>query len=465
MDDLERGLRSRLQNLAAAVPVSERPVQRVRATGPVARRGAGYPLLAAVAVVVIVVAGALLAGRGSTPATTPTASVPTASAIVPSPSGSPSASVPSSAGRAYLRVKILVEEPCPQTEGGACGYSASLQGSNGQTQEVPTSGDDVAINPGDYELTLEAHAGAGAAGAGSPSPDQVAATCDASFTATEGGPVVVAYAIFRSESCVVEVDDGEPLPSPTATRPPADVPLPYPEGCPAYGLSPRRCAYIVDWALAGAGLAGQPAGIELLGDPACDDQPTPCGVTRFGADFVVRVRVTPAGGEATDYPVFCGPLGWTSLLCADTPHIRITSVTMGGYFDIPCGPDGTPDECASPVPSIAPKAAAEAVPLKVPSLVIPIGHVGEYAIDVGEAVLPNGILSEASATLADDTRTDVLIPDGIFLEVVGEDGTPIGNIYDHGWRPGTEQVHVRLVFTVESFDPGATLEITDLVVR
>jgi hypothetical protein len=461
MDDLERGLRSRLQNLAAAVPVSERPVQRVRATGPVARRGAGYPLLAAVAVVVIVVAGVALTGRGSTPASTPTQPVPTASTVAPSPSASPTASV-QPAGGAYLRVNLLVEEPCPQTEGGRCQYTARLRDPDGQTQEVATSGDPVSIDPGRYDLTLEARLGTDVV---APIPHPLEASCHASFDAPDGGPAAVAYAVFRHGACVVEVDDGKPLPSPTATRPPAGVALPYPEGCPAYGLSPRRCAYIVDWALAGAGLAGQPAGIELLGDPACDGHPTPCAITRFGAAFVVRVRVTPAVGEATDHSVFCGPIGWNSLLCTDTPHIRISSVTMGGYFDIPCGPDGTPDECASPVPSIAPKAAAESVPLKVPSLVIPIGHVGDYAIDVGEAVLPNGILSEASATLADDTRTDVLIPDGIFLEVVGEDGTPIGNIYDHGWRPGTEQVHVRLVFTVESFDPGATLEITDLVVR
>lgn len=39
------------------------------------------------------------------------------------------------------------------------------------------------------------------------------------------------------------------------------------------------------------------------------------------------------------------------------------------------------------------------------------------------------------------------------------------NAYDHGWRAGTERVHVRLVFSVESFEPGTTLTITDVVVR
>ena len=80
-------------------------------------------------------------------------------------------------------------------------------------------------------------------------------------------------------------------------------------------------------------------------------------------------------------------------------------------------------------------------------------------------MLPNGILSEATATLPDDVRTDVLIPEWIMLEVIGNDGLPLRNIYEHGWRPGTERVHVRLVFTVESFEPGASLEITNVVVR
>ena len=119
----------------------------------------------------------------------------------------------------------------------------------------------------------------------------------------------------------------------------------------------------------------------------------------------------------------------------------------------------------NPVPTIAPSAEAKAVPLSVPSLTIPIDHTGAYVVDVGDAILPDGILSDASATLANDRRVDVLIPQGIQLEIVGEDGQPLVNLYTHGWRAGTERVHVRLVFTVESFEPSSTLEITNVVVR
>jgi hypothetical protein len=157
-------------------------------------------------------------------------------------------------------------------------------------------------------------------------------------------------------------------------------------------------------------------------------------------------------------------MGDTSLLCTDTPWIRVNS-PMSGYHDVPCGAEPAPGGCASPVPTIAPSAAGKAVALRVPAVTITIDHAGTYAVDLGDAVLPNGILTRASAMLADNRRADVLIPKGIRLEVVGEDGKLLLNAYDHGWRPGTERVHVRLRFAVESFDPGATLEITDVLVR
>jgi hypothetical protein len=235
----------------------------------------------------------------------------------------------------------------------------------------------------------------------------------------------------------------------------------YPDECPTYGLSPRRCAFVVDWALREAAVAADEATVELLCDPDCPDNPADCVRTTM---FVVRVRVTPDDGPASDHSVFCGVGGERSFLCTETPQIAI-STTIDGYYGLPCGEDGAPESCASPMPSIAPSAAAMAVPLRVSSLTIPIDHTGRYVVDVGDAVLPNGILSESTASLSDDMRTDVLIPEWIWLEVIGEDGRPLYNIYEHGWRTGTERVHVRFVFTVEGFEPGSSLEITNVVVR
>ena len=45
------------------------------------------------------------------------------------------------------------------------------------------------------------------------------------------------------------------------------------------------------------------------------------------------------------------------------------------------------------------------------------------------------------------------------------DGKPFHNVYEHGWRDGLERVEAVLVFDVKRFDPGATVEVRDVVVR
>ena len=45
------------------------------------------------------------------------------------------------------------------------------------------------------------------------------------------------------------------------------------------------------------------------------------------------------------------------------------------------------------------------------------------------------------------------------------DGKRILNIYDHGWREGTERAKAALVFDVFRYDRGATLAIRNVVVR
>jgi hypothetical protein len=260
-------------------------------------------------------------------------------------------------------------------------------------------------------------------------------------------------------------DSSIPGPSRTAsvalTLPPDGAALPYPDGCQAYRLSARRCAYIVEWAAGEADLQVDQATIQLLGDPACEGQTT-CVATRT-TKFVVRVRVISAGGSSTDHPVFCGVGGEASLLCTETPTISV-SVPTSGYHDVPCGGEDGNGPCASPVPTVDPDVAPRGSPLVVPRVDVPIDHVGSYVIDLGDAILPNGILSVTSATLSNNKRLDVLVPEGVRLEVLGDDGKPLQNVYVQGWRPGTERVHARLVFTVEEFDPGAVLAFTELVV-
>ena len=119
-------------------------------------------------------------------------------------------------------------------------------------------------------------------------------------------------------------------------------------------------------------------------------------------------------------------------------------------------------------PSITPEALAQAISLRIPRLDIPVDHTGRYEVPVGEARLPNGILTSADFALVEPWPAGVSILDGgVRLEIraLDDGGTPIRNIYEHGWRPGTERVEAVLVFNVAHFDPGATLGVKDVVVQ
>jgi hypothetical protein len=172
----------------------------------------------------------------------------------------------------------------------------------------------------------------------------------------------------------------------------------------------------------------------------------------------VELLVTLADGSVHPATIFCVGIP-DDPGCFDDPHLTATSVTHGGYHDTPEG--------ASPVPSAAPDALAEATELRIDQLDITIDHVGRHEVRLGEARLPNGLLTTADFQLVDDWPSDVTILDrAVGLEVRSlSDGEPIWNIYEHGWREGTERVEAVLVFNVFRFEPGAKLSIQDVVVR
>jgi hypothetical protein len=145
--------------------------------------------------------------------------------------------------------------------------------------------------------------------------------------------------------------------------------------------------------------------------------------------------------------------------CVDDPHLIFSSVSQGGYHDVPEG--------SSPVPSAAPDALAEATELRIDRLDISIERTGLHEIVLGEARLPNGLLTTADLSLVDVWPSDLSIVDGrVSLEIRSmSDGQTIRNIYEHGWREGIEGVEAVLVFDVIWFEPGAKLSIQDVVVR
>lgn len=145
--------------------------------------------------------------------------------------------------------------------------------------------------------------------------------------------------------------------------------------------------------------------------------------------------------------------------CVNDPHLTMNSVSQGGYHDVPEG--------SSPVPSAAPDAIEMATGLRIDRLDIPIERTGHHEIVLGEAWLPNGLLTTADLSLVDVWPPDLTIVDGrVSLEIRSmSNGQTIRNIYEHGWRDGIEGVEAVLVFDVFRFEPGAKLSIQNVVVR
>ena len=238
----------------------------------------------------------------------------------------------------------------------------------------------------------------------------------------------------------------------------------FPAGCADFQITDRQCAFIVDRLAERLGVdRSSVREIQLLGDPGCGTDPgVLCARTMA---FVVRVRFVGDDGSAVEDSQFCGVGGDVDLGCTDPPAIRLSAPMLDGYQDVPCAGE-PPDGCASPVPTIDPAVAGDGKPLRIAAIDVPLDHVGVYSIPLGDAVLPNGMLAETTFALVDARQTNFVLEDGVVrLIVAGPDGQPIWNVYEQGWRDGTETVDVRLEFEVRAAEPGAVLQVRDVVVR
>ncbi len=246
--------------------------------------------------------------------------------------------------------------------------------------------------------------------------------------------------------------DIEPIFRDREMRPPADA-------CRRLAFSPRRCDAVVAQAIEGAGVAPADVANVELGRPD--------GVKRgLSGSLAALARLHLADGRTIDHEVWCvGILSETRPWCVDDPQIWLH---QGANHDVPCSGDqdgAVPEGCATPI-TLDPEAVAQARPLRVPSLDVPIG-VGHHEIPLGKALLPNGFLEEARFALGDLSPDDVYVPEGIFMVVTSTDPDRpgFGNAYDRGTFPGVEEVTASLVFDVAAAPPGAILQIRDVVVR
>jgi len=231
--------------------------------------------------------------------------------------------------------------------------------------------------------------------------------------------------------------------------------------------SAERCLAITEAAAESLGLdPGRLASIAIVPDPnvqIVDGQRT---IVIYGGATPIFVEVTLIDGSTMPTSLCGGIPGGAA--CTDDPHLSTQGLVPGdGYRDIPCTGD-PPTGCATPLPRIDAKARAEARPIVVKRLEVPIDHVGGYEVDLGEGSIPNGILTRASYTLGDDWPDHASIANyTVRLEVrsLEPDGQPFQNYYEHGWRAGTERIRAVLVFSVTRFDPGAVLDVRDIVVE
>jgi hypothetical protein len=248
--------------------------------------------------------------------------------------------------------------------------------------------------------------------------------------------------------CSLSADSGEPTPC-------------------AELYSDARCLAMIDKAATDLHLTrADIVAIDVIPEPVLLDSNGNRILRTVSGGPRIDVRVTLTTGATSVVSMGCIGVAMQPV-CVDEPQLRAPDIIGSGYHDVPCAGE-PPDGCATPVPTAAPEAAAAAVALRIDRLDIPIDHVGDYDVRLGEARLPNGLLTEGSFAFVDDWPSDVTILEGrarLVVRSLEPNGRPFVNVYEHGWREGTEQVAAFLVFHVDRFDPGARLAIRDVVVR
>jgi hypothetical protein len=231
----------------------------------------------------------------------------------------------------------------------------------------------------------------------------------------------------------------------------------YPEACSTLSFSDVQCDAIVARAMKDAHVVADD--ISAVRFVRFDDDQH----ETLGGVQIARVELVLADGRRVTEDIWCIGVGSDSdRVCRTDAHVVLHA---GLDRDVPCAGE-PPAGCATVPPSPAPASVAAASPLVVASLLVPLDHVGRYEIDVGSATLPDGALSERSATLVEPQPATYWIDRGVRLEVRPDlpGRPPIGSIYRDRFD-GPEPVHAYLVFEVVEVRPGAVLKVADIVVR
>lgn len=227
----------------------------------------------------------------------------------------------------------------------------------------------------------------------------------------------------------------------------------YPGSCAEWDFPERQCEAIVDEAVRVSGVdPNDVAELWLL--------PFEREIT-FGGGQIALVGIELADGKVVEGKITCAGLA-IGPVCNPEAEIRVVA---GIDRDVPCSGEA-PLGCATLPPTPPPEAVAEATPLRVATLEIPIDHAGRYEVAVGKATLANGNLEERSMWLANARPDEFWIDEGVRLDVRPDDPArpTVGSVYREPFD-GSEPVTVFVVFEVTDFDEPATLQLRDIVVR
>lgn len=227
---------------------------------------------------------------------------------------------------------------------------------------------------------------------------------------------------------------------------------PYPAACAEWGFPERQCRSIVYEAGKASGVdPAEISGIRLL---PFEQRPT------LGGGQIALVAFDKADGTSVEQPVSCAGVAFCPACHAELEIM----VSDGLDRDVPCAGE-PPAGCATVPPTPPPEALVLGEPLEIPSVTIAIDRLGEYRVELGAAVLPDGHLSERSLTVR-DTRPDnywisflTLVVDS---EIPGRE--PAGSIYREPFD-GPEPVSVSVVFEVTELFEEDVLVLEDIVVR
>jgi hypothetical protein len=231
----------------------------------------------------------------------------------------------------------------------------------------------------------------------------------------------------------------------------------YPDACESLEFPPNQCDAIVAVAQTNANIAPETViSMDIL-------PPSSQGGGLVGRRMVAEVRFHRSGQPDRTEEVWCSGVTRDSAFACD-PKARIG---ISGHIDhdIPCATEAI-ETCATLPPSPRPAVQAIARPLRVPSLDIPLDHLGLYEVDAGDAGLPDGVLSTLAGSLAEPNPETFWIADGIGIVVRPVDPTrpPVGSVYREGFD-GVESVKVFLVFKVTELTSPSVLQVRDLVVE